>query len=376
MYFRNVTGQDALKRQLTETARRGAVPHARLFCGQDGTGAFQLALAYARYLNCTRRSDDDACGRCPSCLKFNRLAHPDLHFVFPVVKDRKREVCDDYLEPWRAFVNEKAAAGEYFDIHSWLAYIKSEGKQATIYEAESEKIIHKMNLRIYEADYRILFVWMPERMHPACSNKLLKIIEEPPDNTAILMITGSPDTVLGTIVSRSQTVDVRPIEQYILTQELVNRYGMEVDEARLLAHLAGGNLLKAAEQLSADGDNAYFLEKYILMMRNGWARDVARMKQFADETATLGRERQKNFLAYCQRQTRENFVKRFGEPSINFFSGGEADFAAKFSPFVNERNVVDMMEEFALAENHIGRNSNAKMVFFDLSMRITALLKR
>ncbi|HCC51899.1 MAG TPA: DNA polymerase III subunit delta, partial [Porphyromonadaceae bacterium] len=177
MFFKDVIGQDELKLQLTDSVRKGVVPHARLFCGEEGNGGFQLALAYARYLNCTDRGEQDACGTCSSCLKYNELAHPDLHFVFPMIsnKSAKKEVCDDYLPEWREFLKTQMTERSYFNIDTWLAWIGAESKQAIIYAAESDKIIHKMNFRIYEADYRILFVWMPDRMHIACANKLLKI---------------------------------------------------------------------------------------------------------------------------------------------------------------------------------------------------------
>ena len=377
MFLKDVIGQEELKKQLTETARKGLVPHARLFYGEEGTGAFQLALAYARYLNCTNRSDDDACGTCHTCLQYNEMAHPDLHFVFPMValKKTKKEVCDDYLPEWRAFLKEKMAQKRYFTIDTWVSNLGAENKQAIIYTVESEKIIHKMNLRIYEATYRILFIWMPDRMHEKCANKLLKLIEEPYPNTAILMVTDDPENMLGTIVSRSQLVRVPPIKSGLLTDVLKKQWGVQETDARSIAHLSGGNYFKAIDFLSVENDDAFFLDLFKVMMRNGWSRNVIAMKTFSDEMASLGRERQKNFLAFCQRQIRENYVYCLQEPTLNYLSKEEADFARKFSPYVNERNIVELMDEFSLAELHIGQNVHPKMVFFDLSMRITALVR-
>ncbi|MDR1222481.1 MAG: DNA polymerase III subunit delta [Tannerella sp.] len=377
MFFRDVTGQDELKLQLTDSARIGVVPHARLFCGEEGNGGFQLAFAYARYLNCTNRGETDACGKCPSCLKYNESAHPDLHFVFPMIsnKSAKKEVCDDYLPEWREFLKTRVTEHSYFNIDTWLAWIGAESKQAVIYAAESERIIHKMNLRIYEADYRVLFIWMPDRMNMACANKLLKMIEEPPANTAILMVTDHPDGVLGTIVSRSQLVQVRPIKQEILAGTLTDVWGVPEEDAAQISHLSGGNYFKATELLTVDNDNAYFLEKFKTIMRNGWTRNVAAMKSFSEEMASMGRERQKGFLSFCQRQIRENFISCLHEPSLNYMNREEANFAGNFSPYVNERNVMELMDELSLAERHIGQNVNSKMVFFDLSMRIIVLIK-
>ncbi|MDR2385185.1 MAG: DNA polymerase III subunit delta [Tannerella sp.] len=378
MFFKDIIGQDILKEQLTESARKGIIPHARLFCGAEGTGAFQLAFAYTRYLNCTHRSETDACGKCPSCVKYNALAHPDLHFIFPMVqnKTKKKEVCDDYMSEWRDFIRKQTSGHTYFNLDMWLSRIDSENKQALIYSAESDRIIHKMNLRIYEAEYRILFIWMPERMHTTCANKLLKLIEEPYANTAIVMVTENPGMVLNTIVSRSQSIFVRSIEQNILTAALVEKWDVEESEASQITHISGGNYLKACEQLTVENNRAYFLEQFKTLMRNGWSRNVTAMKRFAEEMASSGRDRQKRFLEFCQHQIRENFIKRLDEPQLNYFSKEEADFAEKFHTFVNERNIFDLMNEFSLAGRHIAQNVNSKMVFFDLSMRIIVVIKK
>ena len=326
MYFKDIIGQEEVKERLRQSTRTGIVPHAQLFTEQGGAGAFPLALAYARYLNCTNRTETDACGRCPSCLKYDELAHPDLHFVFPIVakKEKKKEVCDDYLSEWRGFLKEHP----YFNMDEWLDYIEAGNSQAIIYSKESDEIIHKLSLKIYEAEYRILMVWLPEKLHPTCANKLLKIIEEPPMKTVILMVSETPDLILGTIQSRAQRIHIRPIETDAIMNAMVSRFGLSPDDAKHVAHLSSG------------------------------------------------RERQKNFLSYCQHLIRENFMYRFQSPELNYMNLDEASFSVKFSPFVNERNVIDLMEELAKAERHITQNVNAKMVFFDLSLRITVLIKR
>ena len=374
MYFHNVIGQDDLKARLTDTARRGIIPHARLFCGRTGSGTFPLALAYARYLNCTDRTDTDACGKCHSCRQYDALAHPDLHFVFPIVADkkRKRTVCDDYLGEWRAMLTEHT----YFDLDEWLDRMETAGKQALIYAEESDQMIRKTSLRIYEAQYRVLIVWMPERMHAACANKLLKLIEEPPARTVILMVSDAPDSILGTILSRTQRLDVRPIEADALAHALEQRNGLPPDVARRTAHLAHGDLLSAERSMGDDERQRLFLDFFIRIMRNAWKRDVRAMKQTADELAALSREQQRAFLAYCQHLVRENFVRRFRSDDLNYLRPDEAAFSARFSPYVNERNVFDFAAELADAERHIAQNGNAKMIFFDLTLRITVLLKK
>jgi DNA polymerase-3 subunit delta' len=377
MFFRDVIGQEELKRYLTGSVRKGVVPHALMFCGEEGFGSFHLAMAYARYLNCTDRSNEDACGKCPSCVKYNALAHPDVHFVFPMVlnREKKKETCDDYLSEWRSFLKTQLNERTYFDIDTWLASLGAESKAAIIYSAESDKVIHKMNLKIYEATYRILFVWMPERFHATCANKLLKLIEEPYPNTAIVMVSPEPSNVLGTVYSRSQRVLVRPLPQEAIIEQLINTFHLDAVHARQTAHLADGNYLRATRLLSENEDDAFFLEQFKLLMRNGWARNIIGMKQFAEVMSSFGREKQKQFLAYCQRQLRENFLYCLEEPAISYLNSDEAAFSVNFHKFVNERNIVGLMDEFSLAEAHIGQNVNSKMVFFDLSMRITVLVK-
>lgn len=374
MYFKDIIGQQDIKRRLIESAGKKIVPHAQLFCEQGGTGAFPLALAYARYLNCANPSDTDSCGHCPSCAKFNELAHPDLHFVFPIVskKEKKKEVCDDYLPEWRGFLKERI----YFGMNEWLECIDAGNSQAIIYSKESDEIMRKLSLKIYEATYRILMIWLPEKMHQTCANKVLKIIEEPPTNTVILMVSEEPDMVLGTIQSRAQRLNIRGIRQDDMIEALINKEMLERSAAKEIAHLAGGNYLKALELISTNEENEFYLEQFKGMMRNSWARNVKGMKASADLLAGIGRERQKNFLTYCQHLIRENFMYRFQSDDLNYMNRNEAEFATKFAPFVNERNVFELMDELAKAERHIIQNVNAKMVFFDLSLHITVFIRR
>ncbi|MDR0995093.1 MAG: DNA polymerase III subunit delta [Tannerella sp.] len=374
MYFRDIVGHEDLKRRLRESARKGIVPHAQLFAGPDGAGAFPLALAYARYLNCKERTETDACGHCPSCRQYDVLQHPDLHFVFPIVKKErpKKEVCDDYLPEWRALLG----SGPYFGIDDWLEAMDAGNSQALIYARESDEIIRKLSLRIYEAEYRVLFVWLPERLHLSCANKLLKLIEEPAPHTLILLVSAAPDMVLGTIQSRAQSVPVRPVGEEEMQAALQEREHLDAEAAREVAHLAGGNYLHALGILGAGEENSFFLTHFKSMFRNAWTRNARNMRAEAEELAAIGRERQKNYLAYCQRLLRENFIYRFHSPEINYLNREEEAFSKNFAPYVNEGNVCELMDEFSLAEQHIAQNANAKMVFFDLHLHVASLVRR
>ena len=374
MYFKDIIGQQEVRHRMIKTVQEGFIPHAQLICGPEGTGKLPLAIAYARYLNCTNRGEEDACGSCPSCIKFDKLAHPDLHFVFPIVKNdkKKKEICDNYLTEWRDFI----ATNAYFNYNNWMDFIEAENSQGLIFARESTEIIKKLSLKTYEAEYKVMIIWLPEKMQEACANKLLKLIEEPPSKTVFLLVSESPDHVLGTIQSRSQRVNVRNISLHDMQSALQLSYGLSSEEAQLVAHLANGNYVKAADIIHSGADTQYFLELFITIMRNSWKRDVKNMKAKAEEFAALGREKQKAFLNYAENQLRENFIYNLQQPSINYLNPREAGFSTNFARYVNERNVIDFMAELGLALRHIEQNVNPRMVFFDLSMKIAVLLKR
>ena len=374
MFFKDIIGQQEVKRRLIQSAQEGFIPHAQLLCGPEGTGKLPLAIAYARYLNCSSRTGEDACGTCPSCIKYNKLTHPDLHFVFPIVNNskKKKEFCDDYLAEWRQFLS----ANTYFGFNNWLDHIQAENSQGMIYAKESTEIIKKLNLRTYEAEYRMMIIWLPEKMHEACANKLLKMIEEPPAKTVFLLVSESPDHIIGTIQSRSQRINVRGIEKKEVQNALQDRFEMTDDEAAQIAHLANGNFVKAINLMQTDEETQYYLELFITIMRNSWTRNVKNMKLKAEEFASLGREKQKTFLMYAENLLRENFIYNLRQPEISYLNSKEAAFSIKFAPYINERNVVDFMEELNLAVRHVEQNVNPRMIFFDLSMKIAVLLKK
>jgi DNA polymerase-3 subunit delta' len=384
MFFREIIGQKEVKRRLIQSVKDGYIPHARMISGPEGVGKMALALAYARYLSCTQRDEDDACGTCPSCIKYNKLSHPDLHFVYPIVKNdkKKKEICDDYLKEWREFVLQNP----YFNLNLWLNFIGSENSQGMIYARESDEIIRKLNLKAYESEYKIMIVWLPEKMHEACANKLLKMIEEPPANTVFLLVSENPDRVIGTIQSRTQSFPVPPIDDESMHAALQSLYHSEQsqgvagqarnDMVEKIVHLANGNYLKALELIESSEEIRQQLELFKSIMRNCWKRDLKNMRTEAENFAGLGREKQKSFLSYAGNLMRENFFYRLNIPEINYLNQEEACFSKNFSPYVNENNIINLINELALAERHIESNVNSRMVFFDLSMKIAVLIKQ
>ncbi len=375
MFFKDIVGQNEVKERLVTSARKGLIPHAQLFCGPEGIGKFPLALAYAQYLNCENPTDNDSCGKCTSCVKYAHLTHPDLHFVFPIVKKaaKKKEVCDDYIADWREFVKQH---NYYFNLTQWLDHIDAENSQGLIYAKESEEILRKLSLRIYEAKYKIMIIWLPEKMHESCANKLLKIIEEPTDNTIFLLVSDTPDNIITTIQSRCQRINVHGVAECDIVQALESEYNILSDDATTVAHLSKGSYLKAVETISLNEEHKFFFNLFVQMMRASYARNIKEIKTIGNELAAIGRENQKSFLIYSQRMVREYFVSNLHQPEITYLAQDEANFGIRFAPFINERNIVGFMDELALAERHIEQNVNAKMVFFDLCLKITMLIKQ
>lgn len=384
MLFANIIGQQEIKERMIRSVQEQRIPHAQLICGQEGNGKLALALAYAQYIFCENKGETDACGTCPACVKFAKLSHPDLHFVFPIIKPagKTNTVCDDFIREFRAYLIEHT----YFGVSSWFEEIAGSGKQGLIYSNESEEILRKLSLKTYEADYKVMIIWLPEKMHNTCANKLLKILEEPPAKTIFLLVSNTPDEVITTIQSRTQRINVPPIETKFIADELEKKYQLPALDALHLARLANGSYLKAMQLAEQSEENRNNFEYFALLMRTAWGiknfkdlnkkgESLLTLRSFSEELAKAGRENQKNFLSYAQRMVRENFIYNFKQEELNYLVPFEQDFSVKFSPFINEGNVIGIMEELALAERHIEQNVQAKIVFYDLALKIIMLLK-
>lgn len=372
--FRDVIGQEAAKQRLLQEAGEGRIPHAQLFCGPEGAGKLPLALAYAKYLCCTNPGPEGACGTCPSCVKWNKLVHPDVHFMFPIVKSAKgkKEVCDDYLADWRHLLMNNP----YFALPHWLSAMGAENGQALIYARESDEITRKLSLKSVEGGYKITIIWLPEKMHEACANKLLKLLEEPPEKTLFLLVSEMPEQLLSTILSRTQRFSVPRIAEADIALALRDKYAVQSADADAIAHMANGSFVKALETISLNEENQLFFDLFVSLMRLAWQRKIRELKQWSEQVAGLGRERQKNFLDYCQRMIRENFIYNLHQSEMNYLTRPEENFAIRFAPFVNERNVVGIMEELSEAQLHIVQNVNPRMVFFDFALKMIMLLKQ
>ncbi len=369
MYFRDIIGLHDVKRHLIESVQRGFIPHARIFYGPEGVGKLPLAIAYARYLNCAHRGADDACGGCPSCHKFDKLAHPDLHFVYPVVKSK---VSDEYLPEWREFLSEN----HYFTLSSWLSFIDAQNAQGLIYAKESDEIIRKLNLKVYEAPYKVMIVWLPEKMHESCANKLLKMVEEPPPHTVFLLVSEDREQVLQTIWSRCQPLQIGAIEMEEMVKAIERAFTIDHPQAVDCARIANGSFTRAYELIHSTEERAYQFDLFKEMMRASVSRNIKAIKVVAANLAGMGRDRQKNYLLYALRLFREYFMSNLNLPEIVYLNSEEQQFGARFAPFINEENIEAFVEEFSLAHRQIEQNGNARIIFLDLCLRVTVLLKK
>ena len=368
-----VFGQEEIQGRLFREIQHGQMPHALLLHGPSGCGKLAIAIAYAQSILCSHRTaEGEGCGECQSCKMVGHLVHPDLHFVFPVIRSKSGstpDISDDHIKEWRALVQKSP----YFDLSDWQACLKANGNiQATIYTVESDSIQRKMALKPALGEHKAMIICWPEKMMTECANKLLKLIEEPPTGTHFLLVSNEPDKILPTILSRSQCIDVKGVAQDVMAEALAHLHP-ECD-ATGIARTARGSFTAALKALDTSRDQALFLDLFILLMRLSYQRKIKEMRAWSEQMAAMGRERQKDFLAYCQRLVRENFMYNFHLPTLNYMTAQEADFAKNFARFVNERNVVGIMNELELAQRDIGQNVNPKFVFFDFALKMIVLL--
>jgi DNA polymerase-3 subunit delta' len=373
MFFKDVIGHDQIKERLIRFVTEQRISHALMFTGPEGTGKLPLALAFAQYVSCRNRNEADSCGVCPSCRKYQKLVHPDLHFVFPVysTKDLKKPVSDDYLSAWREMVN----ANPYFTLSQWLAFIKSENKQGLIYESESESIIKKLSLKSFESEYKVMIIWLPEKMHLACSNKLLKLIEEPPNKTLFILVTEDEESVIPTIRSRTQRIFVPFIDNESMTDALIKVHGYSPDEANDAVRLANGSFITAKEYLSPDENNSWLFNQFQEMMRLAYKSNIPELVKWSEGISNLGRDKQKTFFSLALRLLREYFIMNLNRPDLTYMSSEELEWGRRFAPFINERNIIPLSKEFEKGITHISMNGNSRIIFFDTAIKITRLIK-
>ncbi|MBQ8745020.1 MAG: DNA polymerase III subunit [Rikenellaceae bacterium] len=377
MRFSDVIGHNEIKEQLRRAVDQGRVSHAQLFTGECGGGALPMALAYAQYINCTNRHDGDSCGECPSCRKMEELAHPDLHFVFPVNKQGKKSgekvMSGDFLPLWREQIR---STGGYFDESMWndrLDLGKTLKPLISVHDAG--EIIRTLSFKSFEGEYKIVLVWLPELMNVEAANTLLKILEEPWEKTLFLMVSRQPQRLLSTIISRTQEVAVPRINSEELAEQLVRESGLERERADQLARLACGDLIEA-RRLVGGGDQmaAASFEMFCTLMRLSYSNKHLELLDWAESFATLTRDRQIAFFGDALRLLRESYMLNAGMAEISYLWAEEAAFCSKFAPFVGNHNIEALVAEIETARGQIVQYGNALIVATHFALAISKLI--
>jgi DNA polymerase-3 subunit delta' len=372
MFFREITGLEDIKQTLISAVQKGQIAHAQLFFGSEGSANLAMALAYATYINCENRQPDDACGKCPSCSKINKLIHPDLHFVFPVAatkKISKDPLSEHFLPEWRNYLKENT----YASLSDWCNYIGTENKQPNISAEESRSIIQKLSLKSYEAQYKVLILWLPELLNNTSANALLKIMEEPPPKTVFLLVSQNIERLLTTILSRTQLIRIRSFTSQEISGLLINMYGLESRRAAQIAYLSDGNLQEAlslCKQASND-NHELFREWMRLCFRANFTGLVDWMEKFAK----MSKEAQKSLLIYGIEMVRETMVWPYKEAQLVRLEGEELTFIEGFSKVITPAKAEGLYIQLNEACFHLERNASAKIVFLDTSLAITGIIK-
>lgn len=370
MQFKDIPGQEAIKQKLTESVRNGRIPHAQLFLGPQGSCSLNLAIAYAQYITCLNKSETDSCGECSSCRKYQKLAHPDLHFSFPYIStSTKKETCDVFITEWRNAI-EKEACLTYT---AWLNYLEAENKQLNIYIHECHNILQKLSLKAFESEFKVLILWLPEYLGKE-GNALLKIIEEPPHKTILLFVTENADAILSTIQSRTQLVKIPKLEDEVIRKYLLDNLEISNENAQKATFLAEGDLAMAistAKELQND-----YEEVFMNWMRLCYKANGVNLMTWVEESAKMKRESQKSFLKYGMGLLRECLLWNANSKELVKVNSQELEFVERFSQFVPFGIIAPILEEMEKAIYHIERNANPKIVFLDLSLQIVILLKQ
>ncbi len=371
MKFSDITGHSSTIKSLRELVDSDRIPHAILIAGAEGVGKMRLARAFTSYIYCQNRTPDgDSCGNCPACRQNSHHNNPDVHYIFPRTGASSKST-DAFIEQWKDFLDSNS----YMPRELWARAIDAGNTVPVIYRNDADEISRTAALSSYAYRYKTYIIWLPERMQPACANALLKILEEPYPDTIFILVSNESDKLLPTIFSRTQRFNLKPLSDEQIAMSLM-RAGLQEEEAREVARLSEGNMLKAVDIAGEGGEIKEFSAYFIQMMRLAYARNVASMRMLSEAVAATGREKTCRYLSYCARMTRESFIFNLKIPELNVMTATEAAFNTKFSPFINNRNVEPIMKETERAHADIARNANARLVLFDFLIRLMVLLRK
>nr|WP_294935128.1 DNA polymerase III subunit delta' [uncultured Flavobacterium sp.] len=381
MLFQEILGQQHIKSHLTKSADLGRIPHAQLFVGPEGSGTLAMAIAYARYILCSNVSGENSGGNEACNLKFEHFSHPDLHFVFPVAANedvKTHPVSDNFMKQWREFITDNP----YGSLFEWLKSLGIQNKQGLINVYEAQEIVKKLSLKSYEGGYKVMIIWMADKMNIETANKLLKLLEEPPQKTVFLLVTENADDIMQTILSRCQVLDFKGLPESVIAEALVSKHAIDEKMALRIAHQAQGNYNKALQLLHKDETEFPFEEWFVQWVRaafraKGNAAAVLDLTAWSEQIAGIGREAQKQFLHFCVEMFRQALLLNYESPSLVYIEPTVEKFKLEnFAPFVNGNNINDIFKELSDAIYHIERNGNAKIILTDLSIKLTRLIHK
>lgn len=369
MQFKDIIGQEELKKRLIQSKKENRISHAQLWLGESGYGGLPLALANIQFILCEQPTEHDSCGLCSSCQKVQKLQHPDLHFSFPTVL-AEAKTSDVLYREWREITMENA----YFNLKNWVDKIDDKGRKPIIGTEESQNILKKLRLKSFEGGYKVMLIWMAEEMNETCANKLLKILEEPPENTLFFLLCENIDRMLPTIISRTQLLRIRQIDHTNLSAALIEKFGLHLTEADAMAHFAEGNW-STAQYLAQHGAlNQALRETFIDAFRAAYKKDVIGMMTWANRMAGLGKEEQKSFLRYGLHMFRQSMLYNYTKDQLVKLSEEEMKFLVNFSKFITGNNLEGLSNLFSDAHYHVDRNANQKILFTDLIFQVMKLI--
>ncbi len=366
MLFNQVLGQSAVKKQLINMAAKDRLPHAQIFLGPEGCGKLALAIAIAQYTLCHNKQAEDSCGTCPACNKVSKLIHPDLHFSFPTIGSKA--ISTQFLKEWRTAVEENP----YMNINQWLQCLDAENKQGNITKDECVQIVKKLSLKKFEGSYKILIMWLPEHLGKE-GNRLLKLIEEPPEDTLFILVAENQEKILNTILSRCQLVKINRLEDEQISQALIRDYAQEETQAKQIAYLADGNFNESKILIENNKNDQAAL--FLSWMRISYKGNGAEMVKWVDEFAGIGRENQKHFLKYGLHFLREYMILKMTNQTNIRLQASELEAAQKLSKIIDFYQIEEISKLFNNSAYYIERNANPKALFLDASIQLNKILK-
>lgn len=367
MRFSDIAGHSETIDSLRTIIDGGRIPHAILLSGISGIGKFRLARALSQYIHCSNRHDGDSCGICPSCLQHRKHNNPDLHFIYPVVKKEGKQVSTDFIDEWKEMLDEWS----YMPVERWNDIINAGNSQPAIYVNESEQIISRASLSAFQENYKIFLIWQPEKLRPEAANKLLKVIEEPFEDTIFILVSNDDSRLLPTIYSRTQRFNLRPLSGEEIAKHLTQKRRVSDELVATASRIAEGSMAKAEELACHPDEILEFSSLFKEMMRMAYGLRASVLKHLSENAAAMGREKLGRFLEYCGRMVRENFIYNLSLPEISLLSPDEEQFSQRFAPFIHADNVEGISNEISRAAIDIERNANAKIVMFDLMLLIS-----